>query len=190
MKRSFVVSSLAVLSSLAWLVSAGIAAEKPATEKTAVAPAPPAEVAKTVNAMIGKWTLETTMTPPGGKPIKFPETIDCHKGAHGRSAVCVDRFTTPGEGPAEYDYLVGFDPDTKIAHLFTVGSPGEVHDHRCSWTDDKVLACEPLKATLGGQPIEETFSITFDGDKIMMKGTTVTKDGPVNFQAAGMRAGK
>ena len=190
MKRSLVVSSLVVLCSLAWLGGAGNAAERSATKKTAVAPATPPEVARTVDAFNGKWTLETKMTPPGGQPVKFPETIECHKGAHGRSAICVDRFTAPGEGPAEYNYLVGFDADTKIAHLFAVGSPGEVHDHRCTWKDDKVLDCEPLEATLGGQPIKETFSFTFNGNMVAMSGSTVTKDGPIKFEAVGTRSAK
>jgi hypothetical protein len=190
MKPSLVVSSLVLLWSVTWPGAAGNAAEKSAAVKTAVAPAPPAEVARTVNAFIGRWTFETTMTPPGGKPVKFPETIDCHKGAQGRSAICVDRFTAPGEGPTEYDYLVGFDADTKIAHLFAVGSLGEVHDHRCTWSGQKVLECEPLEATLGGQPIKETFSFTFDGNKVTLRGTTVTKDGPVQFDAAGTRSVK
>lgn len=179
MKRSLALCSFLALGSL-----------NAATGKPAAAPALPPDVTKTINMLNGKWTLETTMTPPDGKPLKFPETIDCHKGAGGRSAVCVDRSSPPGQGPTEYDYLIGFDTDTKIAHLFAVGSPGEVHDHRCRWSGDKVLDCEPLEATLDGQPIKETFSLTFDGNKIKLKGTTVTKDGPINFEATGTRSAK
>jgi hypothetical protein len=178
MKSVFVVPSLLVLWSFAF------AAPPPTPPST-----PPPEVAKTVDAFNGKWTLETTMTAPGGKPVKFAETVDCHKGAHGRAVICVDRSTVPGEPPTEYDYLVGYDADTKMVHLFTVGSPGEVHDHRCKWNDDKVLECEPLKATLGGQPITETFAFTFEGNKLTLKGMTVTADGPIAFEASGKRSG-
>ena len=190
MKRLIVVSSLLALWSLAYCASAVHAAGKPATGAGAATKAPPPEVAKTIEAFNGKWILETTMTPPGGKPVKFSEKIDCHKGAHGYSAICVDRFTAPGEGPTVYNYLVGYDVDTKIVHLFAVGSPGEVHDHRCNWTNDKVLECVPLEATLGGQPITETFAFTFDGNKLTMKGTTVTTDGPISFEATGRRSSK
>ncbi len=190
MMRSLVVSCLVVAASLASTDGTAHAANKPAAAKTAAAPALPPELTKTINAFIGKWTLETTMTPPGGKPVKFPEAVECHKGSHGRAAICVDRFTAPGEGPTEYNYLVGYDPDAKVAHLYAVGSPGEVHDHRCVWSGDKVLQCGPLEATLGGQPIKETFSFTLDGNKIEINGTTETKDGVVKFASSGTRAGK
>jgi hypothetical protein len=174
MKRLIVVSVLLALGSLAY----------------AATKAPPPEVAKTLEAFNGKWTLETTMTPPGGKPVKFEETINCRLGAQGHSAICVDRFTAPGEGPTEYNYLVGYDGDTKSVHLFAVGSRGEVHDHRCNWTNDKVLECAPLAATLGGQPITEAFVFTFDENKLTLKGTTVTTDGTISFEAKGSRSSK
>jgi hypothetical protein len=190
MKRLIVVTSLLALWSVAISTRAVHAAGKPATGAGAATTAPPPELAKTVDAFNGKWSLETTMTQPGGKPVKFSETIDCRKGAQGHSAICVDRFTAPGEGRTEYDYLVGYDVDTKIVHLFAVGSPGEVHDHSCKWSSEKVLECVPLQATLGGQPITETFAFTFDGNKLTMKGTTLTKDGPISFEATGRRSGK
>ncbi len=189
MKRLIVVSSLLAWS-FAFSTSAVHAAGTPAAEAGATTKAPPPEVAKTVDAFNGKWVLETTMTRPGGKPVKFREKIDCRKGAREHSAICVDRFTAPGEGPTEYNYLVGYDVDTKTVHLFAVGSPGEVHDHSCKWSSEKVLECVPLKAILDGQPITETFALTFEGNKLTMKGTTLTTDGPISFEATGRRSGK
>ena len=190
MTRSIVVSSLLALWPFAFSASAVHPAAEPATGAGATTKAPPPEIAKTVDAFNGKWVLETTMTRPGGKRVKFEEKLDCRKGAQGHSAICIDRFTAPGEGPTEYNYLVGYDVDTKIVHLFAIGSPGEVHDHSCKWSSEKVLECVPLTAALNGQPITETFALTFDGNKLTMKRTTSTANGPIAFEATGRRSGK
>jgi hypothetical protein len=106
----------------------------------------------------------------------------------GRGLSCTDRATIPGMGKTEYAYLIGYDVDTKAVHLYAVGSPGEVHDHKCTWSDEKTLACEPLKATMGGGPLTEEITFTFpDAKTIEMKGTITDKNGAMKLSATGKR---
>ena len=153
-------------------------------------PAPPPEVKKTVDALAGRWKLATTMSLPGvEKPLKFVEKFDCKKVSGGRGVLCSDVSAVPGMGTMDFTHLVAYDPERKQVHWFAVGSTGEVHDHPCAWKDDKTLACEPLKATMGGKPITETVTITFDGAKTTMTGTINTSDGDVKFESTGKRSG-
>jgi hypothetical protein len=156
----------------------------------AAAPAPAPEIKKTVDALAGKWTMNVAMTLPGQPaPVKFPEKFDCKKSAGGRAVTCVDTAKVPGMGPVDFTHLVAYDAERKAVHWFAVGSTGEVHDHVCHWKDDKVLDCEPLKATMDGNPITETFSVTVDGNTVKVASTTTTKDGPVKVEATGKRGG-
>lgn len=150
--------------------------------------ADPPELKRTVDAFAGRWKLQTTMTPPDGKPVKVAETVECKKAVMNKAATCIDRSTIPGMGPTEYAYLVGYDVDTKLVHLFAVGSQGEVHDHKCTWKDEKTLECEPLKATLGGSPITEEITFSWpDAKTLNLSGKITTKDGVVQIAATGKR---
>jgi uncharacterized protein DUF1579 len=158
-----------------------MAAEKPAAK--AVAP----EIEKTVAALAGRWTLSTTVTAPGTAPVTFPETVECRRAVMGRALSCVDTATMPGMGATEYAYLIGYDVETGTVHLFSIGSPGEVHDHKCVWRGEKALDCEPHVGTMGGAPSTETVSFVFAGDAMTLNATTAGPDGTVVIQAKGTR---
>ena len=151
-------------------------------------PAAP-EVKKTVEAFVGTWNLRTTMTLPGAPPATFAEKVVCERTAMGRAVSCVDTATVPGMGATEYAYLLGYDEETRAVHLFAIGSPGEVHDHKCVWKGDVTLDCEPLRATMGGSAITEAMSFVFAGDDLTLRVTTMTGGGEVGIQASGRRVG-
>jgi hypothetical protein len=168
---------------LAFAVSsvAALAAEKPAEKP--VAPG----IKKTVDAFVGKWSLSTTVTPPGAAPVTFPEVVDCKRAAMGRALACVDTSTMPGMGATEYAYLIGYDGETDTVHMFAIGSPGEVHDHKCAWKSDTALDCEPHVGTVGGVASTETLSFVFAGNALTLNATTAGPDGSVVVQAKGTR---
>jgi hypothetical protein len=175
------ITMLAVLCSCAVALAKGDAPTAP--------PLPP-EVAKTVAAFAGKWTMDTTMTMPGAKePMKVKEKMDCKKVSGGRAALCIESGMITGMGPIDFTHMIAYDPERKQVHWFAVGNSGEVHDHPCTWKDDKTLACEPLKATLNGGPITEDFSVTIDGNKMSIKGSQTSKDGAMTFDVSAKRAG-
>jgi hypothetical protein len=150
-------------------------------------PPDPPELKKTIDALAGHWKLKTTFTGPDGKGMTVPETIDCARAGMGKSLTCVDKLEIPGAGKAEYDYLIGYDVDTKSVHLFAVGSMGEVHDHKGAWKDDKTLVFEPLTASLHGAPLTEAFSMSFDKDNLTMTGTVTDKTGVTKLDITGKR---
>jgi hypothetical protein len=152
---------------------------------TAAAPG----VKKTVEAFSGAWEMKTTMRLPGAQPATFAEKVVCRQAALGRAVTCVDTFTPPGMGANEYAYLIGYDAETDVVHLFSIGSPGEVHDHHCKWKGDETLECEPLQATMDGSPVTEVVSLGFSRNQLTLKATTTTKDGPVVVEGTGRRVG-
>lgn len=174
-----------ILLVLALAVPAGTAL----AEKAAVVPPP--EIKKTVDAFAGKWKFAVVMTVPGAKdPVKFSEKMECKRVAGGRGVACTDIATVPGFGKMDFSHLAAWDPERKALHWFAVGSTGEVHDHTCHWKDDKTITCDPLKATLNGNPITEDVTITVDGAKQTWSVSIAAKEGVTKMEMTGKRTGK
>ena len=142
-----------------------------------------------MEAFVGTWNLRTTMTLPGAPPATFDEKVECRKAAMGRAVACVDTATVPGMGATEYAYLLGYDAETSAVHMFAIGSPGEVHDHKCAWTNAATLDCEPLHATMAGSPVTEALSFVFAGNDLTLQVTSTTRDGVVSVRSSGRRVG-
>jgi hypothetical protein len=115
--------------------------------------------------------------------------MSCKKIALGKGAACAMSDTIAGMGPMEGGFLIGFDPFDKTMHFMAVTSDDEIHDHRCKWKDDNNVACEPLKAGLGGQPVTEELSFSFEKDSAGFKSLTTMKNGKLVFSASNGKRG-
>lgn len=168
-------------------VALALAGSIAALAPSALADAPPPELKKTVDAFVGKWVYDATVSAPGGKPEKTKLYVDCRKTALGKGVSCVWTGSLPGEGAFEGTAVVGYDTFGKQVHFMGVFSDEEVHDHRCSWRAN-ALECEPLKAGMGGMGITEELSFTFDGKMGGFKSIITLPDGgKVVFDATGKR---
>jgi hypothetical protein len=148
---------------------------------------PTPEMKRTVEALAGKWKLETTLMPRGGKPSKFPGTLECTRVALGRALTCVDRPGTSDR--AEYAWLVGYDGEGKNVRIFVIGSTGEVRDYKCGWSNDK-LGCRPSRGTFKGKLVTHEMSFTFAGDALSIDGLITEDDTETSFTSAGKRVAK
>ena len=148
------------------------------------------EIKRTVDAFLGRWTMQSSMTMPGGQAVKFVEEFDCKKAALGRGVYCVDTYKVPGMGPMEYNFLIAYDVDSKLVHVFALGSPGEVHDHKCSWKSETELSCQPLKGMMDGKPITEDVGFSWDKGTFKVAGAVATADGDIKFEGVGKRSSK
>jgi len=82
--------------------------------------------------------------------------------------------------------LVGWDPLDKTVHFVALTADDELHDHRCKWSDDKTVACEPFKGGMRGQPITEDLSFSFDAGQMTVKSVVTMKDGSkMTFEGKG-----
>jgi hypothetical protein len=147
-----------------------------AVARAETAPPPAPELKKTVDAFAGKWVYDTTVTMPGGKPVKTKLMVDCRKTALGKAVSCQWSGNIPGDGPFEGTAVVGYDTFGKSVHFMGIFSDEEVHVHKCAWKGS-TLACEPLKGGMGGGPITEEFSLTFDGNASSFTSVCTFPDG-------------
>ncbi len=168
----------------------------PVPARAAAAPAqpapapPPPEVKKTVDAFVGTWTFDGNLTLPGGAaPVKVKETFTCKKVAGGRVVSCSGSAKVPGMGKMEDVALVTYDAEGKKVRFVGMNSMGEVHDHMCTWKDDKSLGCEPLRVTAMGAPATVTLEMSWSDPKtVKMNETTTMKDGSkMIFDGGGKR---
>jgi hypothetical protein len=156
----------------------------------AAAPGPP-EVKKTVDAFVGTWVFDGKVSGlPGAKgPTTAKETVVCRKGGGGRVASCSGKGTVSGVGPVEDEALITWDAGAGNVRFVGMSSMGDVHDHVCSWKDDRTLACEPLTITAAGQQATVDLDLTWaDARHLTLRETTAVKDGSkVMFEATGTR---
>ncbi len=158
----------------------GAAASPPAS-------APP-ELARTVAAFLGHWTLDATQSLPGGESEKGKFELDCKKTALGKAVACAMRGKLPRSGASEGSLIVGFDTHGGKVHVMVVTSDESVHDHVCAWKGDARLTCDPLVGGSGGQPITEDLSFSFGPRTLTMNVVATLKDGGrVLFDASGQR---
>src|SRR5689334_15697855 len=116
MKTRFAVVAVSLLA------AAAFADDKKAPEKKEAAPALPAEVKKTVDAMAGKWAMEGTITGMSKDPMKVKETFTCKKAAGGRAVYCNGKANVPGMGAVEDEALVTWDVEGKALRFVGVSS--------------------------------------------------------------------
>ncbi len=164
----------------------------PKADKGAAMPAPPPpspEVKQTVDAFVGTWTFEGTVTGMGPAPIKVKETVVCKKAAGGRVAACSGKGPLPGGGTYEDSALVTWSDGDKAVRFVGMSSMGEVHDHKCTWKDDKNLTCDPLSTTEMGNPVTVDLHMTWNDPKtISMSEMATAKDGSKSgFEGTGKR---
>jgi hypothetical protein len=138
---------------------------------------PPPEMKRTVDAFAGRWAFAGSLTLPDGKARPLKTKLTCTKAVAGKAVSCIEDGAVVGLGPMHAAYLIGYDTFTKRVHFMAMTSDEAVHDHPCTWKDEHLLACEPLKAGMNGQPITEEFSVSFDGGGAAIKATVLLPDG-------------
>src|SRR5262249_1560911 len=152
------------------------------------APPPPPELRKTVDAFVGKWVYDSTVTMPNGKAVKTKLTVDCRKTALGKGAACHWSGNIPGSGPFEGTAVVGYDTWGKNVRFMGVFSDEEVHDHTCMW-QGSTLNCGSLKAGMAGGPITEDLSLMFEGNASSFNSVlTLADGGKVTFEGKATRS--
>ncbi len=149
---------------------------------------PTVEQRRAVDAFAGDWLFHSTITLPDGKAIKADLAFSCSPTAAGRANVCRFGGEVPGMPAMEAGILIGADRLDGKVHFMAMTSDDELHDHVCSWQDQKNLVCDPLKGGLGGQAITEDLSFTFNGNDISFKSVIQMADGTkMVFDAPGSK---
>jgi hypothetical protein len=146
----------------------------------------PRDATKTVEAFVGKWTFSGTFTESGHAPVSTREEIECTVTALGRAVYCRD--VSP-DGTFEESQLIAYDHVERRVRVILVNSHGEVSDHRCAWTDEHTLACEPLTLGEGSLRLVHTVTITADGNRSTFHELGEGERGFV-FHAEGHRVGR
>jgi hypothetical protein len=166
------------------LPGAGRAQQAPAAPPQA---ARSLEIARTAQALVGRWTGSMTATTPQ-RTETFPWSIECRPVALGGGAACTMEGTA-SIGPLAQSCLLAYDPEGKAVHLMCVTSMGEVHDHKGRWTDDRTLAFEPLRGGMADQVVTETLAWWFPESTRVVMRSTVEMDGgaSMSFEFSGWR---
>jgi hypothetical protein len=122
--------------------------------------AAPPEVARTVAAFVGRWTLDVTDTEPGAAPAHFPLTLECRRTALGAAVACDITADVPDAGPIEASLVVGYSPDERQVRWMEISSTREYHDHHGVWRGD-AIEFEQLRYTVDGAQATEHLKVEF-----------------------------
>jgi len=164
-----------------------LATALPCSVYAQTAPAKPPEVAKTVDAFVGRWSLKGTDREPGGaEPAPVTATFDCKPAALGAAVDCHIEAEVQGER-VEAAAVIGFSPDEHVVRWMEISSTGEYHDHKGTWQGNE-LAFEPLQYSVAGEKATENLSVAFPSSgRMTLKSTTRTAAGDSVLLLDGIR---
>src|SRR5262245_48660031 len=82
---------------------------------------------RTVEALVGRWSLAGTIAEPPSSPAAFAVTMTCRRAALGKAVDCSFSGRLPGLGPMEASALIGYNPDDHHVYWMEISSAGEYH---------------------------------------------------------------
>jgi hypothetical protein len=103
------------------------------------------------------------------KPRKARWRINCKQAAGGWSVACDETIRLPQMGVMRGHTLFGYEPGTRVLHIYTVNNMGEVRDLPGKWEDESTISYR-YEGTQGGKPFVQEARIaltdagTFDVD--------------------------
>ena len=126
-------------------------------------PPTPPEV-KQLFVFAGAWRGKLETVQPGQPAQTLDFSFDCKTVEAAWAVTCTGVEKGPDGTTTEADVL-GYDPNDKLVHFFTVDNAGETHDHKGRWTSADTLALEHT-GTLEGKPFSEKLTIVFRGREL------------------------
>jgi hypothetical protein len=151
-------------------------------------PAVPPEVKKTVDAILGHWTMTGSSTDPWSEtPSRVTGTMDCEPAAGAMAARCRVVNAVTGGGHIELATIVGYSPDDHRVHLMEAASDGSFHEHQGSW-NGTVIEFERLVKSVGGQRVIEDFAVGFPSPGMMtIRSTEYQTEGRATLDLVGTK---
>jgi hypothetical protein len=146
------------------------------------------EVAKTVDAFLGHWTMTGTYLEARTGPVaSLTSRMDCELTGLGKAVTC-HVVTVGSDGSrVELTSIVGYSPDEKLVRLMEISSSGSYHDHRGRWHGDRI-EFEPLSYSVSGRRTTEHFSIAIpSAGKMTIQSVEVGAQGKSTTELAGSR---
>jgi len=148
--------------------------------------APSEQLAATVAAFDGKWSLDAKVTPPGEAPFSAKLDVDCQKVTGERSVRCTYLMHIPGQPDGGGAMLVGYDAFAGKVHFMMMNSDDEIHDHACTWKDRNNLDCGVYEGSSGGKKVSEELHLTSSPGNLGFRSSCKFADGSVlQFEASG-----
>jgi len=126
-------------------------------------PPPPPEVQQ-LFVFAGAWRGKLELVQPGQPAQTLDFQFDC-KAVEAAWAVTCSAVEKGADGTTTEADVLGYDPNAKLVHFFTVDNAGETHDHKGRWTSADTLALEHT-GTLEGKPFSEKLTIVFRGREL------------------------
>jgi len=124
---------------------------------------PPPEVQQ-LFVFVGAWSGKVEIVQSGQSAQTLDFQFDC-KVVEAAWAVTCTGIEKGADGTTTEADVLGYDPNDKLVHFFTVDNAGETHDHKGRWTSADTLALEHT-GTLEGKPFSEKLTIVFRGREL------------------------
>jgi hypothetical protein len=131
------------------------------TTSIASADSLPKEV-ENMDCLLGNWKGSGTMQ-MGKDKAKLDATYTCKKTGGDFGILCNLRITgIPGMAAYEETDLMGYEPNTKTYHWFSVTNAGETHDHAAPYTESNKIRFT-YNGKQEGKPFKEIADWEFSG---------------------------
>ena len=147
------------------------------------------EVARVVNAFLGRWRFETRVQIPGRpEPLIAWVDFEFRPVAGGRAVAGIGEGKTSDGGKAEEALLVSYDPMEQVVRFMNITSQGFVNDFRGRWTPENTIVYEPLKSRRMGQAATLNMTMIFGDETLIFRMVTTLENGATShMEGRGVR---
>lgn len=116
----------------------------------------------------GKWVDKNPKVIMGGKTYQGEYSFDCSLVNMGTGILAHEKFVNDEAGFTG-ENLLGFDPNLRQVHLYSVDNVGTAHDHYGFWVNDKHLFVQYQGVVEGKMYVEQIDMIFKDANTMYIK---------------------
>jgi hypothetical protein len=132
----------------------------------------------------GKWKSSDFNLTMGDKNYGGEYSFDCAMVNMNTGIIAHEKFVNKEMGTMMAENLVGFDPNLKQIHIYTIDNMGTAHDHYGYWIDEHHLFVEYQGVVEGKMYVEQIDIVFQTADKWVLK-LTAMLNGEIVEQAKG-----
>jgi len=133
---------------------------------------------------VGKWKSTDVLLTAGDQTFSGTYTFDCSAVNMNTGILAHEKFVSEEMGTMVAENLMGFDPNLKQMHLYTIDNFGTTHDHIGYWVDDKHLFLQ-YQGVVDGKVYLEQIDIRFKDANTMALNSTAMLNGEIFQKATG-----
>jgi hypothetical protein len=140
---------------------------------------------KNLQKFVGNWNCADTKAVMGGKTYTLSYDVKCTSAIDGMGLYMEEHFKHEELGTLKGLDIVGYDPNLKMVHMYTIDNMGTCHDHLGTWQDNEHIFFQYSGIVEGKLYVEKIYFAFMGTDRMNFK-LVGEHDGVVQEEMSGV----